>query len=130
MWATLIQTVAAALRTALPTVIVLAYSDAPAPDEETVYVKRAGSPSRSLFAQQSGTENLVLECWSRDLVPATADLKLQTLENNVIAALRTLPRVDPIVNLTITGIDPDGDLFRPNVGSQISITINWRVMRA
>jgi hypothetical protein len=130
MWATLIQTVAAALRTALPTVIVLAYSDAPAPDEDTVYVKRVGSPSRSLFAQQSGTENLVLECWSRDLVPATADLKLQTLENNVIAALRTLPRVDPIVNLTITGIDPDGDLFRPNVGSQISITINWRVMRA
>lgn len=130
MWAALIQTVATTLRTALPTVNVQTYSDAAIPDEDTVYVKRAGSPSRPLFAQLSGAENLILECWTRDPDPATADLKLQTLEHNVIAALRTLPRVEPIVSLTITGIDPDGDLFRPNVGSQLSITINWRVMRA
>jgi len=125
MWATLIQTVATALRTALPTVIVQAYSDAPAPDEDTVYVLRGGSVEPSLFSER-GVENLILECWTRDPVPATADLKLQTLENNVVAALRGLPHSGPIVSLSFTSIEPDGDLFRPNVGSRIYLALNWR----
>jgi hypothetical protein len=127
MWATLIQTVATTLRTALPTVIVLAYFDAPAPDEDTVYVLRAGSVEPSLFTER-GVENLILECWTRDTVPATADLKLQTLENNVVAALRVLPHSGPIVSLSFTSIEPDGDLFRPNVGSRIYLTLNWRAL--
>jgi hypothetical protein len=125
MWATLIQTVAAALRTALPTVIVETVADAPAPDEDTVYVLRSGSAEPSFFAER-GVENLILECWTRDPVPATADLKLQTLENNAVAALRGLPHSGPIVSLSLTSIESDGDIYRPNVGSRIYLTLNWR----
>lgn len=127
MWATLIQTVATALRTALPAVVVETVADTPAPDVDTVYVLRGGSVEPSLFAER-GVENLILECWSRDEVPATADLKLETLENNVVAALRGLPHTGPMISLSFTGIDPDGDIFRPNVGSRIYLTIAWRVV--
>ena len=129
MWATLIQIVASALQSDLPGVTVATYADARIPDEDTVRVLRGSSPERPLFAQLSGSESLALECWTRNEDPALANQQLQTLENNVIAALRNLPRVDPIINLSIAGIDPDGDLFRPNLGSRIRLTITWRALR-
>lgn len=129
MWATLIQTVAAALQTGLPGVVVTTCADSQIPDVDTVRVLRGSSPARPLFAQQSGSENLALECWTRHDDAAQANLQLQTLESNVLAVLRTLPRVDPILNLAITGIDPDGELFRPNLGSRISLSVVWRALR-
>lgn len=130
MWATLIQIIAAGLQSDLPGVIVTTYADARIPDEDTVRVLRSNSPERPLFAQLSGSENLALECWTRHEDPALANQQLQALESNVIAALRNLPRVDPIVNITLTGIDPDGDLFRPNLGSRIRLSITWRTLRS
>lgn len=130
MWNTLIQTVATALQTTLTTTAtVRTASDAEVPDTPTVVIRRGSQPARHLFTQLSGAENLVLECWTQDDDPDAANLKLEALEDAVMDALRTLPRVDPITNIAITGIDPDGDLFRPIVGSQISITITWRQMR-
>ncbi len=129
MWATLIQLVATTLRTELSEIPVLTHGDAALPDSEMVIVKRGGSPTRHVFVQQSGVENLVLECWTHNEDPDAANVALEVLEERVIAALRTLPRSDPVVNLTITGIDPDGDYFRPTLGSQISIQINWRALR-
>lgn len=129
MWSVLIQTVSAALQIALPDVVIKQEADARIPDVDTVRVLRGASPARALFAQQSGSETLVLECWTRNDDPALANQQLEVLENQVIAALRTLARVDPILNLAIDGIDPDGDLFRPNLGSRIRLTINWRALR-
>ncbi|MCP5197309.1 MAG: hypothetical protein H6974_11060 [Gammaproteobacteria bacterium] len=130
MWATLTETLVGALQADLPGVEVTRFADAQIPDDDTVRVLRGGSQDRPLFAQQSGHENLILECWTRHEDPALANQQLQSLENQVIAALRHLPRVDPIVNLSISGIDPDGDLFRPNLGSRIRLTIHWRVLRS
>lgn len=129
MWATLIQIVTSALQAGLPGVVVTPYADSPIPDVDTVRVLRGSSPARPLFAQQSGSETLALECWTRHADAATANQQLETLENNVIAVLRTLPRIDPILNLSITGIDPDGELFRPNLGSRMALTVTWRAMR-
>jgi len=129
MWATLIQLVTSALQAGLPGVVVTAYADSPIPDVDTVRVLRGSSPARPLFAQQSGSETLALECWTRHDDAMTANSQLETLENNVIAVLRTLPRLDPILNISITGIDPDGELFRPNLGSRMTLTVTWRALR-
>jgi hypothetical protein len=104
-------------------------ADAVVPDGDTVRVTRASSPPRPLYAQLSGVETLALECWTRDDDPAVASARLQDLEETAFAALRGLSRIDPITNIAITGIDPDGDLFRPAVGSRITLTISWRKPR-
>lgn len=131
MWATLKKMVADALRVGLPGVVVTTVKTAETPDVDTVIVSRGATAERPLFPQQSGTETLLLECWTwHKTDDDAADRQLQTLETNVMAVLRALPRVDPIVNITITSITPDDDLFRPSVGSQLSITINWRALRA
>lgn len=130
MWVTLMTQVADALRAELTTdAAVLTAGGAEVPDTPTVIIRRGSQPARPLFAQLSGAENLVLECWTKDEDPDAANAKLEALEEKTLSALRKLPRTDPITQITITGIDPDADLFRPIVGSQISIAINWRRTR-
>ncbi|TVR59427.1 MAG: hypothetical protein EA420_15960 [Candidatus Competibacteraceae bacterium] len=129
MWLELQGIVANAVRAALPGVAVATVVDAVVPDVDTVRVTRASSPARALFQQLSGVEALAVECWTRNDDPDLASAQLQALERDVLAALRGITRIDPITTIDITGIDPDGDLFRPAVGSRINLTISWRKPR-
>ncbi len=127
MWATLIQIVISRLQTALgESVAVGAVFDAEVPDSATVYVLRGGSIEPSLYGER-GAETIIIECWVRDEDAAAADVALETLENNVIAALQTLPHSESVMSVAITSIDPDGDVFRPTVGSRINLTLSWRI---
>ena len=129
MWATLIQSIATALRTALPTVTVLTVADAVTYDTDTVVVKRASSTGRPVYSRPTGVQDLAIECWTRHDDSATADTQLQALEENVVTALESLPRNELIMSLDLISMDPDGDLFRPIVGSQLTIRIHWRIRR-
>ncbi len=126
MWAQLIQIVIARLQDALgDTATVQTVFDAEVPDTATVYVLRGGTSELSLYGER-GTEKLLIGCWVQDDDPAAADLALQTLENSVIGALRDLPHSESVLGIAITGIDADGDAFRPVVSSMINLSIDWR----
>lgn len=128
MWATLKQQVCAALQTELPDVVVWLEYDAALPDADTVIVRRVGTGnSRPLFAPQSGVENFFIECIATDRDTTVADLKLQSLENNVIAVLSKLARMSPINGIVINSTACDDDQFRPKVCSQFSVSISWRL---
>lgn len=129
MWAELLDLLVTRLRADLYGVVVTAYADAVIPDVPTVRVLRASSPARPLFAQMSGAEFFAVECWVRAEDPEDANRALADLEERVLVALRAIPRIDPITTVTIAGVDPDGDLFRPNLGSRINLNISWRKPR-
>lgn len=129
MWAELLDLLAAKIRADLTGVVVTAYADAVIPDVPTVRVLRASAPARPLFAQMAGTEFFAVECWVRHEDPETANRALADLEERVLTALRAIPRIDPITTVTLAGVDPDGDLFRPNLGSRINLNISWRKPR-
>jgi hypothetical protein len=129
MWLEIMGIVATALRAELPHVTVSTAVDAVVPDVDTVRVTRASSPARALFQQLSGAEALAVECWTRNDDPDLANAQLQAMENNVLAALRGIARIDPIMTVEILGLDPDGDLFRPAVGSRFTLNISWRKPR-
>lgn len=68
-----------------------------------------------------------MEVWTYDENDyAAADRRLQELEALVAKALENLPRGGLIFKVTVIGIEGDGDLFRPSVGSNISIRVHWR----
>lgn len=129
MWVTLIEIISAALKLALPDVVVVAYADAAVPTVDTVRVLRGSAPAWSIYAQQHGSDALAIECWTYDDDPAIADQKLQALEQRVIDVLRALPRTEPLLNISPMGIDPDGDLFRPSRGSRMALNVTWRTLR-
>jgi hypothetical protein len=130
MWADLKQVLADVLRAALPEVIVETHADAQIPTEDTVRVLRAATSGRPVYSRPTGVQDIDLECWVTAEDPADADQRLMVLEERVTFALERIPRDEMILKIDIVGIDPDGDLFRPTVGSRMQLKINWRLSRA
>lgn len=129
MWARVIEIITGILKSSLAGVEVMAYADAVVPTVDTVRVLRGSAPAWSLYAQQHGSDAIVIECWTCHDNPAIADQQLEALEERVIAALRSIPRAEPIISIHPMGTDPDGDLFRPSRGSRMSLNVNWRSLR-
>lgn len=108
-------------------------ADAFTPSERTVIVKR-GPVSQHLpsHGDREGQIAVVLECWaSANEDRAAGNLDLQELENTVAALLDDWVRaVRTTWTLTLQiRIDPDGDFFRPSLGSQMTVDIGWRIAR-
>jgi len=140
MWATLIQRMAAALNTALNVpdpvtglvanpVLVLTHAGAEIPTVDAVRVLRGVSNGRPLYGRPAGTVDLNLEIWTTHDDAAIADQRLMALEMQVATALEGTARADLIFTIQILGIDPDGDLFRPTVGSNLRLRVTWRQSR-
>lgn len=129
MWAELLQDLATTLQSALPEVVVVTHADAEVPTADTVRVLRGAMTGRPVYSRLSGEQNINLEIWTQSDDPAEADQRLQALEEQVIAALENLPRQGLIMKTTLLGIEPDGDLFRPVVGSNLSLKVYWRQRR-
>ena len=136
MWAKLLPEIATTLQAQLPGVTVKTHTDAevPTPDPDipgdtadTVRVLRGTSTGRPYYGRPSGQQSINLELWTTHADYAAADYRLMLLEDAVLRALEQLPRTAAhVFNLEILGIDPDGDLFRPTVGSQIRLNVYWR----
>ena len=110
------------------------------PEQRTLIVKRGASGPYTLQQsartasrqKQSGTCVLLVECWEYERDPGVydeADARLNELENAVIDSLPAFVQsqhtLNRVTNLEFS-IDPDGDLFRPSVASQITLTFTWR----
>ncbi len=130
MWADLKQTLAEVLRAALPEVEIATCATAEIPTADTVRVLRAATAGRPVYSRPVGVQELDLELWVTDDDPAVADQRLMVLEERVAFALEQVPRDEMILKIDIVGIDPDGDLFRPTVGSRMNLKVNWRLRRA
>lgn len=140
MWATLTQRIAAALNAALNVpdpetqvvakpVAVRAHADAEIPTVDTVRVLRGPSNGRPLYSRPTGTVDLSLEIWTTHDDPAVADQRLMELEMQVATALEQTSRTGLVFMIQILGIDTDGDLFRPTVGSNMRLRVTWRQSR-
>lgn len=140
MWADLIQDIAATLdaalnvedpdtHTILHPVAVSAHADAQIPEVDAVRVLRGDRTGRPLYGRPAGTMDLSLEIWTTNADAAAADLRLMELEEQVVRALEQTPRDGLIFTIQILGIDADGDLFRPTVGSHLRTRVTWRQTR-
>lgn len=130
MWAAIKAQLVAHLTEQLDGVDVLPYPTAETPAVDTVMVARGPSAANDARRTGRGTDDLVIQCWTDGHAnEAATDAALEALENRVLEALETLPSTAPGVrnlSLSLLGIDPDGDLFRPAVGSQINLRVDWR----
>lgn len=126
MWADLLQDLATTLRAALPGVEVVTHADAEVPTVDTVRVLRGTTAGRPVYSRPAGEQNVNLEIWTCSEDTAAADQRLQELEEQVTTELENLPRAALIFKVTVTGIEGDGDLFRPSVGSNMSLRVKWR----
>lgn len=130
MWAELKEIIAETLRAALgDEVMVCAVADAEIPTVDAVRVLRGATSGRPVYSRPAGVQELALELWVTDDDPAAADRRLMDLEERVTVALEEVPRDSMILKIDIAGIDPDGDLFRPTVGSRMNLRVNWRQRR-
>jgi len=140
MWADLVQNIAATLQTALNVpdpeteevlhpVAVHAHANAEIPVVDAVRVLRGNSNGRPVYSRPAGTVDLSLEIWTTNADAAAADQRLMELELLVARALEQTPRTGLIFTLQILGIDADGDLFRPTVGSNMRLRVTWRQSR-
>lgn len=128
MWADLLQDIAAALRFAMPDMAIKTHADAEVPDTDLIRVLRGPSTGRPYYGRPTGVQDINLELWIASGEDAVdADRRLMALEARTFKALELVPRTEGrVFNIEILGIDPDGDLFRPVVGSQIRLKVHWR----
>lgn len=113
----------------MPGVKVVTHADAEVPTVDTVRVLRGTTVGRPVYSRPAGEQSINLEIWTSSTDTAAADQRLQALEEQAITGLENLPRDGPIMKVVILGIEPDGDLFRPSVGSNLSLKVYWRQRR-
>lgn len=130
-WADLISDIAERLRE-LDDAPVQTNAEAKVPDCALLAVRRGVVNEQQTFAIDSdGVAAVAVECWEydRDDYDA-ANSRLAALERSVVDVLETyaqaLPELRRVAALISIRIEPDGDLFRPAVGSEITATIAWR----
>ncbi len=129
MWADLLQRLQQALSRQLPDVVVVTHADAEVPDVDTVRILRGETSGKPLYGWPSGVQNLTLELWVKHSDYSIADQRLMSLEQRVDKALEQVPREGLISKIEVLGIEPDGDLFRPHVGSAFKLKVHWRLPR-
>ena len=108
------------------------------PISQKVIIKRGASGPMTLAQvartgtrlKQSGSTVIFIECWDHDKNDfEAADLRLSDLENKVVDAIPAFVQAQHqarrVFDLEMR-LDPDGDLFRPSVASQFTLTFNWR----
>jgi hypothetical protein len=106
------------------------------PDSTTLVLLRGPGQTDDRLRNRRGEQTVFIECWVtssvQDALDSAADgyLQLADLEDITVNALRTFGHTPTIIDgYHITAkpgqIEPDGDAFRPSVGSRIPLTITY-----
>ena len=101
------------------------------PEQSTVQLVRGtGTPDwRGRFKQ--GKQTVFVDCWAHDeRDPETAYQQLDELEQYAFAAIRLWGQQGSTIEgvharAMVKDSEPDGDLFRPSVGSRTLVEIEW-----
>lgn len=104
----------------------------PVPEETTVTLIRGPATPRSNDRRQSPELVVFVECWVRDDSddPAAGYQRIAELESAVIDSINDFAKGDRRIDgkplkVRVGTTEPDGDAFRPMVGSRTQITISW-----
>lgn len=131
MWAQILDALRDRLLAADSTLEVHVGGSAEVPQSRRVTLMRGPGTTYAEFVESGRIEQTVYaECWAHADDPAVANTKLQALEQMVIETMqsagpqRLLPHTDALAR--VTQIEPDGDAFRPSVGSRITLKMQLR----
>jgi hypothetical protein len=113
-----------------PSDIIIIGGDGLIPKTNTIILKRGPAKTNYWLETWSGINLFFIESWSYDLDdPEQAYINLMRLESRIVTALaQPITLAGYELNTRITAIDPDGDVFRPSVGSQMTVEIEWRTL--
>jgi hypothetical protein len=106
-------------------------ANAQVPDCKTVILTRGQFEPKNNDRQSINKQIIYVECWEFDDhdSPKKGYEKLAALEGLVFAAINgfgfTCVNTQQI-KVRLGQTEPDGDAFRPSVGSRTTITIEWR----
>ena len=106
------------------------------PDNTTLVLLRGPGQTDDRQRNRRGEQTIFIECWvttsAQNALESPADgyLQLADLEDITVDALRTFGHTPTVItDYHITAkfgqIEPDGDAFRPKVGSRIPLTITY-----
>lgn len=130
MWASLLSSLAGHLELALLDVQVVRNASAQVWERPTVTLARGPTQRRATVDWTGGVQDIWIECWEHDTDPLLANTALEALEAAVQAetdawlAALALPGV--CVAGEWLGTEPDGDMFRPSVGSRATLRLSWQ----
>ncbi len=135
MWFEIIKSLADHIAATLDDTAVNRYASASVPRRRQVdFLRGPGTPTATFRTSGKFEQTVYVECWEFDEDADTASAALESLENEVIAALLSCGAVaaqsqtiEAIVKLT--NIEPDGDAFRPSVGSRMTLVVTGRAKR-
>lgn len=109
---------------------ILIGADAAIPTQQTIVLKRGPAELLNFGEPWRGTQTIYIECWEHDPDDfAAAYERLETLETAVLALIRKIPNNlldEVVVNARVSAVEPDNDVFRPSVGSQITLLLDYR----
>lgn len=132
MWRILMERMRDHLESAMQSTPVSLNADGHTPNTRAVIIKRGRVPLFRPHETRQGTTELLIECWEYDDDFEAANVLLDELLTEVIAELEAFIQAQSADNdlaLSITLVlDPDGDLFRPAIASQLTATIDWRLL--
>lgn len=133
MWADILVALRSRILAVEPETPVEVGGSAAVPDFRQVTLLR-GPGTRPADADMTGqaTQTVYVECWEHHKTTAEANARLQALEMAVIGAMtasgpQLLSGWGALVN--VENIEPDGDAFRPSVGSRMTVRVNLRKVR-
>lgn len=102
--------------------------DGAIPAESTLILTRGPGSTTNWADPWAGVQTFYCQCWAfSDESSDAAYAGLAALEEVFIYALtRPIILAGYEVLPRITAIEPDGDAFRPSVGSRMTVEIEWR----
>jgi hypothetical protein len=111
--------------------VVVMGGDADLPDCQTVALLRGPFQPATNDRQSRNELTIYIECWEHDTHedPKKGYEKLAALEGIVMAAINGFGLGcinDKRIQVRLGQTEPDGDAFRPSVGSRTAVTIKWQ----
>jgi|GEM_PF-3054771 len=107
----------------------------PIPDAKTVVLIRGPHTPRTNEPKSREELTLFVECWesgsdSESEAPEVAYGLLATFEKKVFSVINDFGKgdqriQDKPIRVRVGDAEPDGDMFRPMVGSRTRVTISW-----
>jgi len=112
------------------TIIVMG-ADSKVPDCKTVVLTRGSFEPKTNDRQSVNNQTVYIECWQYDdhENPKKGYQKLAALEGVVMAAINGFGFTcveSKQLKVRLGQTEPDGDAFRPSVGSRTAVTIRWQ----
>lgn len=122
-----------AAQDSLKDVVIQVGGSADIPEKTTIILTRGTFEPKTTEPKSLESQNLYIECWCYDESEnfATGYSKLATLEADVLTAINafgagTKQISNKNIRVRLGQTEPDGDAFRPSVGSRTAVSIRWQ----